>query len=517
MSDTLDIASPAGASPSATVGSGAQAASAATQAFLAHRHGLWIDGAHVPAASGERRTVIDPATGAPIAEVAEGGAADIDRAVAAARAAFDTGPWRALRPVERERLLLRLADLIERDADLLAELEVLDNGKILPMARHGDLVLAMDSLRYMAGWATKIEGTTIAPSFHYVPGLSFTSHTIRQPVGVVGQIIPWNFPLVMAIWKIAPALAAGCTVILKPAEDTPLSALYLGGLIAEAGFPAGVVNIVTGASAAGIALVEHRHVDKIAFTGSTEVGQDIQRRAAATMKRLSLELGGKSPVVVLGDCPVPMAVEGAAGAIFFNHGQVCTAGSRLLVHRSIYAEVIDGLAAVANGMVLGAGLDPASQMGPLVSAKQRARVDGFVQGALAQGARLVAGGEAPAGPGFFYRPTVFADGTPEMTLCREEVFGPVLVAMPFDSEEEALALANDTRFGLGASVWTQNLGAANRFALGLKAGNVWVNAHNLLDPAVPFGGHRMSGYGRELAHAPLELYTEAKSVTVTLL
>lgn len=487
------------------------------RAFVAQTHGLFIDGRFVPAAGGQTRAVVDPATGLVVAHVAEGGATDVDLAVAAARAAFDGGEWSTLRPNARERLLLRLADLIERDADVLAQLEVLDNGKTLGMARHGDLAIALDSLRYMAGWATKIEGTTISPSFSYVPHLRFASQVLRQPVGVVGQIIPWNFPLVMAIWKIAPALAAGCTVILKPAEDTPLSALYLAGLIAEAGFPKGAVNIVTGATEAGIALVEHAGVDKIAFTGSTEVGQDIQRRAAATMKRLSLELGGKSPVVIMPDCPVAMAVEGAAGAIFFNHGQVCTAGSRLIVHRSLYEEVIAGLGAAADAMTLGSGFDPAAQMGPLVSAKQRARVAGFVEGALAQGARLVGGGTVPEGPGFFHRPTVLADGTPEMTICREEVFGPVVIAMPFDTEDEALALANDTRFGLGASVWTQGLGAANRFAQGLKAGNVWINAHNLLDPAVPFGGHRQSGYGRELGQSPLELYTEAKSVTVTLM
>jgi phenylacetaldehyde dehydrogenase len=354
----------------------------------------------------------------------------------------------------------------------------------------------------MAGWATKIEGTTVSPSFAYVPHMRFTSQTLRRPVGVVGQIIPWNFPLVMAIWKIAPALAAGCTVVLKPSEDTPLSALYLARLVVEAGFPEGVVNILPGAAEAGIALVEHPLVDKIAFTGSTQVGQDIQRRAAASMKRLSLELGGKSPVVVLEDCDPDEAAQGAAGAIFFNHGQVCTAGSRLLVHRSLYEPVLERLAAIADGMVLGDGFDPATQMGPLVSARQRDRVAGFVEGARAQGARLIAGGHAPDRAGFFYRPTIFADVAPTMTLARDEVFGPVLAVMPFDTEEEALALANDTCFGLGASVWTKDLTRAWRFAEGLKAGNVWINAHNLLDPAVPFGGHRLSGYGRELGHAP---------------
>jgi phenylacetaldehyde dehydrogenase len=483
--------------------------------FLAQPLRMLVNGAFVAGQGGDM-AVINPATGAVVAQAPVADRADIDTAVQAARLAFDKGPWATVRPVERERLLLRLADLIERDADTLAQLETLDNGKILGMARHGDLALALDSLRYMAGWATKIEGTTVSPSFAYVPHMRFTSQTLRRPVGVVGQIIPWNFPLVMAIWKIAPALAAGCTVVLKPSEDTPLSALYLARLVVEAGFPEGVVNILPGAAEAGIALVEHPLVDKIAFTGSTQVGQDIQRRAAASMKRLSLELGGKSPVVVLEDCDPDEAAQGAAGAIFFNHGQVCTAGSRLLVHRSLYEPVLERLAAIADGMVLGDGFDPATQMGPLVSARQRDRVAGFVEGARAQGARLIAGGHAPDRAGFFYRPTIFADVAPTMTLARDEVFGPVLAVMPFDTEEEALALANDTCFGLGASVWTKDLTRAWRFAEGLKAGNVWINAHNLLDPAVPFGGHRLSGYGRELGHAPLELYTEAKSVTLNL-
>ncbi|MBB3861297.1 phenylacetaldehyde dehydrogenase [Novosphingobium hassiacum] len=495
----------------------ARGAEAIAETFLASGLGLWIDGRDVPAVGGARRDVVDPSTGAVVCSVAEGTAQDVDIAVIAARKAFNAPEWRKLKPLLRERMLHRLADLIERDADILAQLEARDTGKILPAARYGDVVIALDSLRYTAGWTTKIEGTTITPSFSYIPDVQFSARTVREPVGVVGQIIPWNFPLVMAIWKIAPALAAGCTVVLKPAEDTPLSALYLARLVDEAGIPAGVVNIVTGGREVGVALVEHPDVDKIAFTGSTSAGQDIQRRAASTMKRLSLELGGKSPVVVLADCPVPMAVEGAAGAIFFNHGQVCTAGSRLIVHRSIYEDVVQGLAAAANGMTLGTSDDPQAQMGPLISARQRDRVKGFVEGALAQGARLVAGGTVPEGDGFFYRPTVLADGTPEMTIFRDEVFGPVVIALPFDTEEEALRLANDTCFGLGASVWTSDLHAANRFASGLKAGNVWINAHNILDPAVPFGGWKMSGYGHELGHSAIELYTEVKAITMPLL
>jgi phenylacetaldehyde dehydrogenase len=384
------------------------------------------------------------------------------------------------------------------------------------MARHGDLNIAIDSLRYMAGWATKIEGTTINPSFAYIPDMQFTSQTLREPVGVVGQIIPWNFPLVMAVWKIAPAIAAGCTVVLKPAEDTPLTALRLGQLICEAGFPDGVVNIVTGDAEPGAALVDHPGVDKIAFTGSTEVGQIIQRRAADSMKRISLELGGKSPVVILKDADIGMAVQGAAQAVFFNHGQVCTAGSRLFVERPIYDAVMEGLAQVAEGFTLGSGFDPSAQMGPLVSAKQRERVQGFLDLGQEQGGRLIAGGKAVDGAGFFFRPAVFADVRPDMTIYREEIFGPVLAATPFDDLEAATAMANDSSYGLGASVWTNNLSLANRMVRKLKAGTVWVNCHNLLDPAVPFGGYKMSGYGRELGHVARDLYTESKSVTIAL-
>ena len=489
--------------------------SEAAREFVSGPLGMLVDGAWVESETGRTITVSDPATGLPITTVPAGSAGDVDRAVAAARRAFE-GSWANVRPVERERMLLKLADMLEARADEFAELETLDNGKILMMARHGDLSLAVDSLRYMAGWATKIEGTTISPSFAYVPDMQFTSYTLREPVGVVGQIIPWNFPLVMAVWKIAPALAAGCTVVLKPAEDTPLTALRLGQLICEAGFPEGVVNIVTGDAEPGQALVDHPDVDKIAFTGSTEVGKIIQQRAAGTMKRLSLELGGKSPVVILKDADINMAVQGAAQAVFFNHGQVCTAGSRLFVERPIYDAVIDGLAQVADGFKVGSGFDPEVQMGPLVSQEQRARVQGYLDKGISEGGRLVAGGTAMDGPGYFLRPAVFADVKPEMTIYREEIFGPVLASTPFDDLDEVTAMANDSSYGLGASIWTNNLQYANRFIRKLKAGNVWVNAHNLLDPSVPFGGYKMSGYGRELGHAVQDLYTESKSVTMAL-
>ena len=486
----------------------------AARKFVSAPAKMLIDGKWVEAQSGKTITVTDPATGLPITTVPAGGAYDVDLAVKAARRAFE-GSWAKHRPSQRERLLLKLADLLEAHADEFAQLETLDNGKLLMMARYGDLNIAIDSLRYMAGWATKIEGTTISPSFSYVPGdIEFTSHTLREPVGVVGQIIPWNFPLVMAIWKIAPALAAGCTVVLKPAEDTPLTALRLGELICEAGFPDGVVNIVTGDAEPGAALVDHRDVDKIAFTGSTEVGQIIQRRAADTMKRVSLELGGKSPVIILKDADIGMAIQGAAQAVFFNHGQVCTAGSRLFVERPIYDDVIDGLAEVANSFVLGSGFDEASQMGPLVSAKQRDRVQAFLDIGQKQGARLVAGGTAADGPGFFFKPAVFADVRPDMTIYQEEIFGPVLSAAAFDDLDTAIRLANDSVYGLGASIWTNNLALANKAVRRLKAGSVWVNCHNLLDPAVPFGGVKMSGYGKELGRAAQDLYTEAKTVTM---
>lgn len=470
--------------------------------------GNWID-----AASGKWRDVIDPATGAAVTQVAAGGPEDIDQAVRAARDAFN-GPWRGFAPSARERLMLKLADLMEQYADELAELETLDNGKLLGFSRHGDLTIAIDSLRYNAGWATKIEGRTIDPSFAYVPGARFSAYTLREPVGVVGQIIPWNFPLVMAVWKIAPALAAGCTVVLKPAEDTSVTALRLGELICECGFPDGVVNIVPGDGSAGSAIVDHPGVDKIAFTGSTEVGQAIQRRAADTMKRVSLELGGKSPMVVLADADPAQAIEAAAQAIFFNHGQVCTAGSRLFVERPLYDAVVEGLGKLADSFTLGSGFDPASMMGPLVSKVHRERVLSFVDKGKAEGAALVAGGTCPDQEGYFLRPTVFADVSPDMSIFREEIFGPVLSIMPFDDDDQALALANDTRFGLGASVVTNNLARANRFIDGFQAGIVWVNAHNLLDPAVPFGGMKMSGYGKELGHSAVNLYTEEKSVVV---
>jgi phenylacetaldehyde dehydrogenase len=471
----------------------------------------------VEARSGASLPSIDPATGLQIASIPAGDAPDIDAAVTAARNAFETGPWTRLRPVDRERLLLKLADLIEQHADELAEIETIDSGKLLPANRFGDLRLAIDSVRYMAGWATKIEGATLEPSFAYVPEIRFTACTLREPVGVVGAIIPWNFPLVMAIWKIAPALAAGCTIVLKPAEETSLSALRLGELILEAGIPPGVVNIVTGEGPrAGAALVAHPGVDKIAFTGSTEVGRLIQRKAADTLKRVSLELGGKSPVVILADADVQMAIQGAAMAVFFNHGQVCTAGTRLYVQKPIYEDVVAGLAEVARAMRLGPGFDQNAQMGPLVSAQQLHRVHGFVQAGIVEGARVLAGGEPAGGSGYFMKPTVFGNTNARMSIVREEIFGPVVAAAPFEDVADVPALANDSAYGLGASLWTNDLTLAHRLIPKIRAGNIWVNAHNVLDPAVPFGGFKASGYGRELGRAAVDLYTDTKSVTIAI-
>jgi phenylacetaldehyde dehydrogenase len=445
--------------------------------------------------------------------VAEAGLQDVDRAVAAARAAFDSGPWPEMSPAGREALLWKLADLIEQHAAEFAEIESVDNGKTRFMASIIDVPGTRDYFRYMAGWATKIEGTTMQTSIGGIPGAKFHTYVAREPVGVVAQIVPWNFPLAMAAWKLAPALAAGCTCILKPAEQTPLSALRLGELIIAAGFPPGVVNVLTGlGETAGAALVAHPGVDKIAFTGSTEVGKLINKSATDTLKRVSLELGGKSPVIVLPDADVDMVIGGAAMAIFFNSGQVCTAGSRLYVHSKIFDRVVEGLSAAANGIRLGPGLDQATQMGPLVSKEQQERVLGYIESGRKQGASVLAGGEAPSHPGYFVKPTVMVNVRPEMRVVREEIFGPVLVAQRFDEIDDVVKAANDSPYGLGASVWTNNLSAAHRLIPRIKAGTVWVNCHNMVDPNMPFGGFKQSGFGREHGHAAMDMYTELKSV-----
>ena len=420
-------------------------------------------------------------------------------------------------PSERGRLVWKIGDLILEHTDELAQLESLDNGKPFVVAQAADVPLAADLFHYMAGWATKIEGNSINISVPYMPGANFHSYTLREPIGVVGQIIPWNFPLLMAAWKLGPALASGCTVVLKPAEQTPLTALRLAELIAEAGIPDGVVNVVPGyGETAGAALAAHMDVDKVAFTGSTEVGKLIVQAAGATnLKKLTLELGGKSPNIVFDDADAA-AVEGAANAIFFNHGQCCVAGSRLFVQQSRFDEVVDGVSEIAKSLKMGSGMDPTTQMGPLVSAEQLSRVTGFLESGRADGATAVTGGGRYGDKGYFVEPTVLTNTTPDMKVVREEIFGPVVVAAPFSDLDEIAAVANDTEYGLGAGIWTRDIGKAHAMAKKLRAGTVWINCYNVFDASLPFGGYKQSGWGREMGHEVLNNYTEVKAVTAQL-
>ena len=477
---------------------------------------LFINGQWIDAASGKTFETPNPATGATLANVAEGDAEDIDRAVQAARKAFDEGPWSRMTPSERGRIIWRIGDLILQNAEELAQLESLDNGKPYAVALAADVPLAADLFHYMAGWATKIEGNSINISVPYMPGANFHSYTLREPVGVVGQIIPWNFPLLMAAWKLGPALATGNTVILKPAEQTPLTAIRLASLIAEAGMPDGVVNVVTGfGETAGASLAAHPLVDKIAFTGSTEVGRLIVHAAAGNLKKVSLELGGKSPNIVFDDAS-PDAVAGAANAIFFNHGQCCVAGSRLFVQQSRFDEVVEGVSEIAKSIKLGPGMSPDTQMGPLVSDEQLRRVTGYLESGREDGATALTGGGRWGDTGYFVEPTVLTNTRPDMKVVREEIFGPVVVAAPFQSLDEIAAAANDSEYGLGAGIWTQDISKAHALAKKLRAGTVWINCYNVFDASLPFGGYKQSGWGREMGHEVLESYTEVKAVTAQL-
>ncbi|MFT6956582.1 MAG: phenylacetaldehyde dehydrogenase [Halieaceae bacterium] len=488
-----------------------------TRDFLAAEHKNFINGQWQAAISGRTLEVCDPATGQIVSHVPESDAADIDEAVRAARGAFEDRAWQHMKPAVRERLLHRLADLMEANVDILAELESIDNGKSAAVSGAVDMACAIDCMRYMAGVPSKLNGSTLKPSTPFMPDSEIFAYSNHVPVGVVGAIVPWNFPTLLLCWKIAPALAAGCTVVLKPAEETPLTALYMAKLATEAGFPPGVLNVVTGyGHTAGAAISAHPGIDKVTFTGSTEVGRLIVQAATGNLKKLTLELGGKSPAIIMPDADLDIAIPGAASGIFFNHGQVCTAGSRLYVHKSQFDRVVEGVADVARNMKVGPGLDPTTEIGPLVSKIQQERVCSYIASGREGGAEVVVGGDTPDSSGYFVNPTVFVNTSPDMKIVREEIFGPVLVVQPFDDLDEVVAQANDSPFGLAASIWSKNVSTIHRMAPRLRAGTVWVNCHNVIDVALPFGGFKESGWGRENGMDAVKAFTENQTVVISL-
>jgi len=491
---------------------------APVRSFVDQPRQALINGRWQDAQAGETFEVFNPATEAVIAHVADCKKADVDLAVAAARRAFDQGPWPRMSPSERGRILWRIGDLILENLEELAQLESLNNGKPIGVARAADVPLAADLFHYMAGWATKIEGNTISLSVPYTPGAQYHAYTRREPIGVVAQIIPWNFPLLMAAWKLGPVLTAGCTVVLKPAEETPLTALRLAQLCLDAGLPPGVLNVLTGfGETCGAPLAAHPEVNKVAFTGSTEVGKLIVKAAASDLKKVTLELGGKSPNIVLDDADLSVAIPGASNAIFFNHGQCCCAGSRLFVQQKSYDKVLEGVSDAAKAIKVGPGLDPQSQMGPLVSKVQFERVTGFLRSGAEEGARTVTGGKRHGDKGYFVEPTVLEGTTDQMRVYREEIFGPVVTVLPFkEVDDELIRRANDTAYGLAAGVWSSDMRRAHRIANALRAGTVWINCYNIFDAALPFGGYKQSGWGREMGHEVLNNYLETKAICASI-
>jgi aldehyde dehydrogenase (NAD+) len=485
-------------------------ASATVAAPKIRQTNLLIGGKWVESRSGKRFATINPVDEKVIAEVAEGDPADVDAAVKAARAAFDSGPWSRMDARDRGRLMNKLADLMEANLEELAALETLDNGKPIRDARAADLPLAIDCLRYYAGWADKLTGDTIPIRGNYF------CYTRREPVGVAGQIIPWNFPILMAAWKWGPALAAGCTIVMKPAEQTPLTCLRMAELAQEAGFPDGVINVVPGYGATGAAIVKHPGVDKIAFTGHYETAQKIMVDASGTLKRLTFELGGKSPNVVFADADLDAAVAGAEFGLFFNQGQCCCAGSRLFVEQSIHDKFVERVVARAKTRQIGDPLDPNTTQGPQVDADQFHKIMGYIDKGKSEGANCLTGGSRIGNKGFFIEPTVFGNVTDDMSIAKDEIFGPVMSILPFKNVDEIIDRANNTYYGLAAAVWTKDVQKAHRFAASVRAGTVWVNCYDVFDAAAPFGGFKMSGMGRELGAAGLANYTELKTVTMSL-